>query len=218
MVRETGELLEICINKFDEESAQKFREAMITVSKEDRNKPIFIYIDSYGGYVDSLAKMIETMDEIPNLKVTITLGKAMSCGAVLLSHGDVRFCGPHSRVMIHEISGGSVGNINDLVTDVKEAKRMNEWAMGLLARNCGIKGGHAGLKRIMKDQENRDLYLNAKQALKLGIVDAIGFPKLQMTPHWQVTAVPPKKGRSIKLNLPEKSDSIKRKKGKRNVK
>ena len=88
---------EIWVIEFNEESAQDFRTSILKKSKENSHAPIIIYIDSYGGYVDSLAKMIATMDEIPNPKVTVCMGKAMSCGAILLSHGDLRFCDQHSR-------------------------------------------------------------------------------------------------------------------------
>lgn len=121
---------EIWVIKFDEESAQEFREQVIRASRNDPTQPIVVYIDSYGGLVDSLAKMIETMDEMPNPFITVCMGKAMSCGAVLLSHGDIRWCGKHSRVMVHEVSSGTQGDVNDMKADAQEADRLNKWFMG----------------------------------------------------------------------------------------
>jgi len=169
---------EIWVNKFDEESAKEFRDAMIYSSKMDPSRPIVVYIDSYGGMVDALAKMIETMDEVPNPIVTVCMGKAMSCGAILLSHGDVRFCGKHSRIMIHEVSSGSHGDVHDMHADVQEVKRLNEHFMGLLAKNCGYKG-YQELRKLIKEQDGRDRYMDAPNALQFGIVDAVGLPKLQ---------------------------------------
>lgn len=168
---------EIWVTKFDEEHAKLFREQVLSVSKMDPTRPVVIYIDSYGGYVDALAKMIETLDEIPNPIVTACLGKAMSCGAILLSHGDVRFLGKHSRIMIHEVSSGAGGNIQDMKDDVKESVRLNDHFIGLLAKNCGFKN-YDELREVLKQQDGRDLYLTGDAALKFGIIDAVGTPRI----------------------------------------
>lgn len=174
---EMSRATEIWVTKFDEEHAQKFRQAVMEVAKSDPSRPVVIYIDSYGGYVDALAKMIETLDEIPNPIVTACMGKAMSCGAILLSHGDVRFLGKHSRIMVHEVSSGTFGNVQDMKDDVKETVRLNSHFMGLLARNCGFKH-YEEFREILKQQDGRDLYLHGDEAIKFGIVDAIGLPKI----------------------------------------
>jgi ATP-dependent Clp endopeptidase proteolytic subunit ClpP len=188
--RDVGD--EIWVNDFTEESAQKFRESLLEEAKGDLLRPIVIYIDSYGGQVDSLAKMIETMDELPNPIVTVAVGKAMSCGSILLSHGDVRFCGNHARIMIHEVSGGAVGDVHDVSADVEEMKRLNRYFMGILAKNCGIKGGYDVLRKMIKGQDGRDNYMDAVEALKFGIVDAIGMPKINRMKLYQVEATPRK--------------------------
>lgn len=176
---------EIWVTKFDEEHAQKFRVAVLDAARGDSSKPIIIHVDSYGGYVDALAKMIETMDEVSNPIVTVCMGKAMSCGAILLSHGDVRFLGRHSRVMVHEISSGTIGNVHDMKDDVKETVRLNEQFMGLLANNCGFKN-YDELRTILKAQDGRDLYLSGEEAVKFGIVDAIGLPRIASKTFYEV--------------------------------
>lgn len=186
MEEEIVSIPEIWVTKFDEEHAQKFRVAVQAVTKGDPTRPVIIYIDSYGGYVDALAKMIETLDEIPNPIVTACMGKAMSCGAMLLSHGDVRFLGRHSRVMVHEVSSGTIGNVQDMKDDVKETVRLNEHFMGLLARNCGFKS-YAELRSVIKEQDGRERYLVGEQALKFGIVDAIGLPKISAKTIYEVS-------------------------------
>jgi len=179
MVREKKEGTgEIWVNKFTEESATHFREQLLIRSRQDPDIPIVVYIDSYGGYVDALAKMIETMDEVPNPIITTCLGKAMSCGAILLSHGDYRYCGPHSRVLVHELSGGSGGDVHDVVNDAEEMKRFNKHFLGLLAKNCSIPGGYEGLRKIIKEHDGRDLCLTALQSVNFGIVDEVGSPSL----------------------------------------
>ena len=104
---------EIWVHQFNEERAQIFRMEVFMASKMGgKKRPLVVYIDSYGGAADALASMIQTMDSVPNEIVTVCYGKAMSAGAILLSHGDVRFCSPHSRVMVHEVSAGTVGDVH----------------------------------------------------------------------------------------------------------
>ncbi len=184
---------EIWVTKFNEEGAQEFRELVMKKAKISSRVPIVVYIDSYGGLVDSLAKMIETLDEIPNPIVTVCMGKAMSCGAMLLSHGDIRYCGKHSRIMIHEVSGGEIGDVHDNLNDANESIRLNRHFLGLLAKNCGIKGGYEGLRRIVKDRDGREIWMDAKASLAFGIVDKIGLPKINSVALFEVADVPPKK-------------------------
>jgi ATP-dependent Clp protease protease subunit len=177
MEDDTSRSPEIWVTKFDEESAQKFRIAVLDAAKGDHTRPVIIHIDSYGGAVDSLAKMIETMDEINNPIVTVCMGKAMSCGAILLAHGDIRFLSRHSRIMVHEVSSGTIGDVYDMHADVKETVRLNEYFMGILARDCGFKN-YAELRALIKGQDGRDRYLHGEEAIKFGIVDALGLPKI----------------------------------------
>jgi len=214
---------EICVTKFDQEHAMKFRKQVLAAAKGDHNKPIVIYIDSYGGYVDALAHMIETLDEVLNPIVTVVTGCAMSCGAILLSHGDIRFLGRHSRIMVHEVSSGAFGNVQDMKEDVKETVRLNEYFMGLLARNCGFKN-YEEFRAVIKEQDGRDRYLVGNDALKFGIVDAIGIPKVSGRIIYEINKVPMKtisnnrNKQSLKLNnisgkkkATKKSDTKKRK-------
>ena len=184
---------EIWVIDFNEEAAQDFRERVLFKSKEQPEEPIIVFIDSYGGSVDALAKMIETLDETPSPIITVCMGKAMSAGAMLLSHGDVRYCGRHSRVMIHEVSAGTDGNVHDMYADTVEIKRLNHYFMGLLAKNCNIPGGYDGLRKIIKSRDGRDLYLNAEEALKFGLVDNVGLPHMVTVATTQAVTVPAKR-------------------------
>ncbi len=171
-------VVEIWVNLFNEEAAKEFRMAVHAQVKQfdDDRKPIIVYIDSYGGAVDSLMVMLETLDSVPNPVITACIGKAMSCGAVLLSHGDIRFCGQHSRVMVHEVSSAAWGDVHDMENDAKESARINRYVMGLLAKNCGVEGGYQGLRKMIKDHDGRELWMDAKAAIKFGIADNIGMP------------------------------------------
>jgi len=111
---------------------------------------------------------------------------------MLLSHGDIRFVGKHARVMVHEVSGGSSGDVHDVNADVEEIKRLNKYFMGLLAKNCGIKGGYDALRKNIKEQDGREHYMDAAASVKFGIADYIGMPKVNRMKIYQVEITPPK--------------------------
>lgn len=183
---------EIVVNHFNEDSAREFRmQVLHHAMLGGPDLPIIIYIDSYGGDADSLASMLETMDEVPNAFITVAIGKAVSCGAILLSHGDYRFCGRYARVMIHEVKSGAYGDIDDLKNDVKETERLNEVFMDLLAKNCHLPG-FKELKEKMRAHDGGDMWMGPEAALAFGIVDFVGMPKLLPVIQYQCAVLPPK--------------------------
>lgn len=197
---------EIIVNKFTEDSAKNFRKKVIHRAMQDPNQPIIIYIDSYGGYLDSLNSMLETIEQVPNEIITVCIGKAMSCGAALLAAGDYRFCGRRSRVMVHQGSSGAGGPIEGLQNDVDESKRINRQLMEMMAKRCGktLKQFKTEMKeRLHKDDdEARDMYLPAKEALEIGIIDFIGMPHVKPVTMYSVEPAPEKKYQPVQLQQP----------------
>ena len=182
---------EILVNSFTEESAQEFRERVLEIAHDDPNTVIPIRIDSYGGSVDSLMKMIETMDEVDNRFITHCSGKAMSCGAILLSHGDIRFCGKYSRTLIHNVSSFSYGDVLDQAQTAHETMRLNKLALGLLADNCEMT--YKELQAHIKATKgSKDLIMSANQSKKFGLVDYVGAPLIQVATYFHVDVVAPK--------------------------
>lgn len=173
----------IWVNSFDEDKARDFSDKLFKAAKNDAKKPIVIYIDSYGGSVDGMSTMFSAMDSVKNKLITVCMGKAMSAGAMLLSHGDIRYAHPHSRMMIHEISAGTWGNINDIKNSADELDRLNKYWMEILAGNCGLTR-----KQLLKNFTNkqRDLYLTADEALKFGLIDKIGAPQVKKTARYEL--------------------------------
>lgn len=167
----------IWVSEFDDKSAKEFVLQLQRQSAKDPTAPILIYIDSFGGSAHGLLTMISAMESVPNQLITVSLGKAMSAGAVLLACGDIRYASPHSSIMVHEMSTWIGGHIDDVNVEHENIIRLNEYIMQLLAKKCKIKSGLAGLKKKLKGV--RDLYLTAEEAVTFGLVDRIGVPMLQ---------------------------------------
>lgn len=168
---------EIWVHSFDAQSALRFRMQLKHKYAENPDSPIVIYINSPGGSAAALLSMMESMDECPAQKITVAYGEAMSAGAILLAYGDIRMCGRHSRIMIHQVLSGTVGNIEDMNNTLEEINRLNEYIMDILAKKCKLKD-YEELQSIFKENLGRDIFMDAQEALEFGIIDHIGTPLL----------------------------------------
>ena len=130
---------------------------------------ITMHIDSPGGSVKSGLSMVYVMEYIKCDIRTINTGMAASMGSVLLGAGTKgkRMSLKHSTTMLHQSSGGFSGNIQDAEVDWAEWQKVNKELFNLLGNYCGKKP-----EQVMKDA-TRDFWLNAKEALKYGIIDEI---------------------------------------------
>ena len=114
----------IRVNEFTEKSARDFGQKM-AMAQSTGQDVIPILIDSYGGQVYSLLSMISDINHSDIPVATIAQGKAMSCGAVLLTCGapGLRFMDEHATVMIHDVSSMSWGKVEEIKADASECDR-----------------------------------------------------------------------------------------------
>ena len=169
----------VSVNKFTEDSAKKFHQEMAAAHNSGQ-KVIPIVIDSYGGQVYSLMSMIAAIESSELPIATIVQGKAMSCGAVLLSFGEqgMRFADPNATVMIHDVSSGGQGKIEELKADVKEAERLDEKIFTMMARNCGKKDDF--FKKKVFNKKHADWFMDAQEAKRHGLVNHLRLPKFRI--------------------------------------
>ena len=169
----------IRVNKFDEKSANEFA-TKIAMAHSTGQKVIPVIIDSYGGQVYSLMTMVAAIKSSDLPVATIVEGKAMSCGAVLLSFGEegLRFASPDATVMIHDVSSGGHGKIEELKADVKEAERLDEKIFTMMSRNCGKKDDY--FKKKVFNKKHADWFMDAPEAKKHGLVNHLRVPKLNI--------------------------------------
>jgi ATP-dependent Clp protease protease subunit len=165
------------VNKFDEESAKKFNDSVAQAHNTGQDI-IPIVIDSYGGQVYSLMSMISAIRSAELPVATIIEGKAMSCGAILFSFGDEgrRFMDPHATLMIHDVSSGMLGKIEELKADVKEAERLNDIVYKMMAQNCGKADNY--FTKMVDKKKHADWYIDAEEAKKHNLANYLRVPKL----------------------------------------
>ncbi|MCH2357863.1 MAG: ATP-dependent Clp endopeptidase proteolytic subunit ClpP [Pseudomonadales bacterium] len=142
---------------------------MLYLESENPDKDIHLYINSPGGSVTAGLSIYDTMQFIqPNVS-TMCIGQAASMGAMLLAGGakGKRYALPHSRLMIHQPSGGAQGQASDIEIQANEIIKMRENLNILLSKHTGQE-----VETIARDTE-RDHYMSAEQALEYGLVDKI---------------------------------------------
>jgi len=167
----------VTVNEFTEEAVQKFQESM-NAAQNSGQKVIPIEIDSYGGDVYALLSMISIIKNSKTPVATVIQGKAMSCGAILASFGakGKRYMDEDATIMIHDISGGSFGKIEDLKSATREAERLQYNVYKMMAKNCGKPEDY--FIKIIHDKGRADWYLDADEAIMHNIVDHVGIPTL----------------------------------------
>jgi len=130
---------------------------------------ITLHVDTPGGSVKSGLGIVDVMDYIKCDVATVNTGMAASMGSVLLGAGtkgkrsSLRF----SKTMLHQSSGGAIGNIQDARISMEEWEKTNDLLFDLLGKYCGKTS-----KRVMKDA-SRDKWLTAKESLDYGIIDEV---------------------------------------------
>ncbi|NDE16645.1 hypothetical protein EBZ80_17110 [bacterium] len=169
----------IRVNKFDEETAVKFSSLMSAAQSTGQNI-VPVVIDSYGGQVYSLMSMIANIKASKIPVATIVEGKAMSCGALLFSFGasGYRFMDKHATVMIHDVSSGARGKIEEIKADAKEGDRLNQTLYREMAANCG-KEPEFFLNQI-HDRSHADWYLDAEECQSIGLANHLWVPNLKV--------------------------------------
>lgn len=169
----------IRVNKFNEDSAAEFQRKM-AMAHNTGQEIIPVIIDSYGGQVYSLMAMISAIKNSELPVATIVEGKAMSCGAILFSFGAEghRYMDPYATVMIHDVSAGAIGKIEELKANSEEANRLNEQVFKMMAQNIG-KSEKYFLKKI-HEKGHADWYLDPEECKRINLANHLRVPVLNI--------------------------------------
>ena len=142
---------------------------LLFLNQEDREAPISMYINSPGGQVYSGLAIYDTMQMITNPVATYAVGVTASFGTLLLaagSHG-MRYALPHATIHMHQPLGGAQGQATDIVIQANEIMRLKEIILGIFVRHTTQD------REIIERDQDRDIYLSARQAVEYGLVDAV---------------------------------------------
>ena len=142
---------------------------LLFLESENPDKDIHLYINSPGGSVTAGLSIYDTMQFIQPDVSTMCIGQAASMGAMLLAGGakGKRLALPHSRMMIHQPSGGAQGQASDIEIQANEIINLRKQLNILLSTHTGQTE-----ETIARDTE-RDHFMGAEEALEYGLVDKV---------------------------------------------
>ncbi|HSA54221.1 MAG TPA: ATP-dependent Clp endopeptidase proteolytic subunit ClpP [Gemmatimonadaceae bacterium] len=150
---------------------------LLFLDADNPERDIHIYINSPGGSVSAGLAIYDTMQFLKSPVNTICMGLAASMGAFLLAAGRAgkRSALPHSRIMIHQPSGGYQGTAADIEIQAKEILYLRSKMNELMARHTG-----RPLELIERDVD-RDRFMSAEEAKEYGIIDNIVANRAEVT-------------------------------------
>jgi len=131
--------------------------------------PIQVYIDSYGGRVYQCFGLLGIISNCNTPVHTIVTGCAMSAGFVISITGHKRFAYEKATFMYHQLYGFTDGKLKDMTEQIVESERLMKVIEEHVLSHTKINA--TKLKEVF--DAKLDWYLNAKEAIKYGVIDHI---------------------------------------------
>ncbi|MCA5005106.1 ATP-dependent Clp endopeptidase proteolytic subunit ClpP [Sphingobacterium bovistauri] len=146
---------------------------LLFLQSTDAKRDIQIYINSPGGSVYAGLGIYDTMQYITPDVATICTGIAASMGAVLLVAGakGKRAALRHSRVMIHQPSGGAQGVASDMEINLREMMKLKEELYTIISEHSGQS------YEWVEKSSDRDYWMKAAEAKEFGMIDEVLAPR-----------------------------------------
>ncbi|AZB08151.1 ATP-dependent Clp endopeptidase proteolytic subunit ClpP [Chryseobacterium sp. G0162] len=153
----------------DDQVANIVTAQLLFLESADPSKDIQIYINSPGGSVYAGLGIYDTMQIIKPDVATICTGIAASMGAVLLVAGEKgkRSALKHSRVMIHQPSGGAQGVASDMEINLREMLKLKQELYDIIALHSGQ------TYEWVEKSSDRDYWMTSEEAKNFGMVDEV---------------------------------------------
>ena len=153
----------------DDQVANIITAQLLFLESSDASKDIQIYINSSGGSVYAGLGIYDTMQIIKPDVATICTGIAASMGAVLLVAGEKgkRSALKHSRVMIHQPSGGAQGVASDMEINLREMLKLKKELYDIISEHSGQS------YEWVEKASDRDYWMTSSEAKDFGMVDEV---------------------------------------------
>jgi ATP-dependent Clp protease protease subunit len=139
----------------------------------EKKQPIEFYLSTNGGSADDMFALYDVMRSIRRDSEihTLGLGKVMSAGVLLLAAGTKgkRRIAKNCRIMVHSVAAGNHGNLQDLTNELEAVSDLQKMYIKCLVSETNMT--KSDIKEML--QRNVNVYLSAREAVKLGIADII---------------------------------------------
>ncbi len=162
----------------NEERGAEIITALLVLSKQKNSEgeidPIKLYVSTYGGAADEMFAIYDVINHIKAEGVvieTIGLGKVMSAGTLMLACGTKghRRVGAHTRIMIHSVAGGSMGELHSIKNELEQMNILQESYIQAMSNETEMS------KKQIQSLINRkvNVYLSAEEAIEKGLADEV---------------------------------------------
>jgi ATP-dependent Clp protease protease subunit len=153
----------------DDQVANVIVAQLLFLNREDSERDIQMYINSPGGVIYSGLAIYDTMQMISNPISTVAVGVTASFGTVLLTAGTKgkRYALPNATIHMHQPLGGAQGQATDIEIQTKQILRLRTLLNDIMAKHTGKPVD------VIKQDTERDFYLDATQAVEYGLVDQV---------------------------------------------
>lgn len=170
----------IFVTQFNDDAVKEFYKGFLAMQANSKVRVIPLVISSYGGQCHALLSMLDLIESSSKPVATIALGKAMSCGAWLLSFGTrgYRYAAPNADIMLHQVSSMEWGKVTDVKNGTEHVVKLNDFLFKKLARTSTNKKDDKFLIKELRKRENVDWFLSAQEYKKLGLIDHVCVPSL----------------------------------------
>ena len=153
----------------DDELANHITAQLLYLEGQDRNRDIWLYINSPGGSITSGMAIYDTMQFVTPDVGTICMGLGASMAQFLLCAGapGKRYALPHARILMHQPHGGVQGQATDIAIQAEQMTYIKK----ILAERISEHTGQP-VDQIEADFD-RDRWFTAGQAKDYGIIDEV---------------------------------------------
>ena len=153
----------------DDKIANIIQAQLLFLQSTDAKKDIQLYINSPGGSVYAGLGIYDTMQFITPEVATICTGTALSMSAILLCAGQSgkRAALSHSRVMLHQPSGGVQGTSSDVEITANQIKKIKKELYEIVSKHTGQD------YQKVHDASDRDHWMIASEAKEFGMIDEV---------------------------------------------
>lgn len=161
------------INETDEidfMSTVDLLKSLLILEEESKEEPVTIYLCTSGGDVYYAFAIYDIIKNCPFDVEIIAFGKCMSAGTIILQAADTRSCYSSTTFMIHGTDltfTEEVLKAKDLEIESSESKRVNEMMLNIYLKDMKKS------KRILKQMMEKDTFVDAQTAKKIGLIDNI---------------------------------------------
>jgi ATP-dependent Clp protease protease subunit len=139
----------------------------LLILDQNSDEDIKLYINSPGGSVTAGMAIYDTMKSLKNDVITVGMGMCASMGSFLLAAGTKgkRYALPNTRIMTHQPSAGTQGQVSDMERHMDEFKRTKEKMRAYYEHFLNVSSDD--FEKIY----DRDTFFNALAAKEMGHID-----------------------------------------------